>query len=147
MSAKEKFIEWLKVNDPAVYVVIKKRLEMERAKNGLGNADQETPSIWQTITQTIQDVAPTLVQLPFQKKLLDAQMRRAEQGLPPLNVDDYTPTLKIGTTITPENEAALTRIATETAKSGLADTLTKAAPFIGGGLLLWAVLGKKSGSI
>jgi len=143
MSAKEKFVEWLKENDPAIYVVVKKRLEMEKAKNGLGNADETRPSIWQTITQTIKDVAPTLVQLPFQKKLLDAQMKRAEQGLPPLNVDDYTPTLKIGTTITPENEAALTRIAQETAKSGLAETFTKVMPYAAGGLLLWGLLGKK----
>lgn len=143
MSAKEQFINWLETNDPALYVVIKKRLEIERSKNGLGNVDQTQPSIWQTITQTIKDVAPTLVQLPFQKRLLDAQMKRAEQGLPPLNVDDYTPTMKIGATITPENEAALTRIATETAKSGIGDALKKSAPFIGGGILLWALLGKK----
>lgn len=143
MSAKMKFVQWLKENDPALYVVVKKRLEMEKAQNGLGNVDEQKPSIWQTITQTIKDVAPTLVQLPFQKKLLDAQMKRAEQGLPPLNVDDYTPTMKIGATITPENEQALTRIAQETAKSGIAESFQKILPFAAGGLLLWGVMGKK----
>ncbi len=118
MSAQSnaQFVKWLEIRDPFLLRLAKKNIAL---KSGLGSSDSTSSAKWyDSIITTIKDIAPTVIKARAQSKALKIQMKRATMGLPPLNMADYTPAIKISPEITPESEAALTRMAKGTIQAG-----------------------------
>lgn len=64
-------------------------------------------------------IAPAYLQFQQQKDILDMQLERAKQGLPPLETAYMAPTVRIQTELTPE--------AARTARAGIAEGMGKLA--------------------
>lgn len=140
-----KTIEWIRVNDPFLYQLAQKRFEIKREKGmaGLGEVVAPNKSFWNTLAETAQSVLPAVINMPAQKKVLDIQMKRAEQGLPPIDAAAYIPPIKFSADISEDTENALTRIAQESTKTGVAEILKKVAPYAVPAVLLMILLGRK----
>lgn len=118
-QAKIAFAKWLQENDPFLFEIAKKKAQLQKAGtiDGLGFLTNiNWGDLAKSAVDTVKNIAPSLVQYKAQSKLLKTQLKRAEQGLPPLNAEQYAPTVKIAPEITPETEAAAARIATESMK-------------------------------
>ena len=99
---RAKFLAWVKNKYPKIY-----RAALLKAGNrGLSGLGQETESWWDKIVTGIQEVIPAALQYKQQKDLMNMQLQRAQAGLPPANVADYTPVLKIQTELAPETRTA-----------------------------------------
>lgn len=140
--AQYQFVKWMQHHEPFLYKVGVRRAQLQRQHmsgvDGMGAIDWS--GIFTNISDTIKNIAPTVLQAKQQKQIMDMQMKRAEQGLPPANVEDYTPAIKIQPSFTPESEQAITRVAKATIDSGLTKTL-----YIVGGTVIFAyvLFGKK----
>ncbi|PCI44008.1 MAG: hypothetical protein COB41_05585 [Proteobacteria bacterium] len=124
-SAAKAFFSWLSKKDPFIYRVIMKRHELERGEyQNLGNffSSFDWSGLLKGAADTIKNVAPQVMKYKQQEKILDMQLKRATQGLPPANVDDYTPSIKIAPQITPATEQAITRVAVN-ASAGIAKNM------------------------
>lgn len=136
-TAKKQFIKWFKQREPFLFNVAKHRFKLRRP--GLHGNDMEMAGISEIFTgivDTVKNVAPSLIQLSSQKKILDMQIKRAEQGLPPLDASQYSPTIKVEAAISPESEEAAKRIALETTRQGASEL----KPLFFGALILGAML-------
>lgn len=139
------FAKWLHANDPFLFAVAAKRVELEKQKAGQMSGvfdfigDIDWAGIGSTVIDTVQKVAPTVIQYQAQAKALKLNMERAKAGQPPINVADYTPTVKIAPQITPETEQAINRVAQQ-AVATTGDQLAKYLPWIGGGVLALVLL-------
>ena len=101
---RAKFLSWVKNTYPKVYrMALLKAGSRNPVLSGLG---QETTSWWDKIVTGIQEVIPAALQYKQQKDLMSMQLKRAQAGLPPANVADYTPVLKIQTELAPETRTA-----------------------------------------
>lgn len=97
-SARD-FIEWLKASDPFLYAV------SVRAQKYKDAANQNMSGIFDilksvdfgkfasTAIETVKDVAPKVIEFKQQKDLLDVQIKRAQQGLPALDTNQYAVTV------------------------------------------------------
>lgn len=66
------------------------------------------PAPWyQSFLQTLAQTATTYLTLDQQKELLRIQNERARQGLPPLDVSQYTPGVSVGVESSTRNTALL----------------------------------------
>jgi hypothetical protein len=113
---RQKFLEWLKKKQPQVYAAA-----MRRAGLGVMSADTNpvaSPSIWDSIVGGIKDVLPTIVQARAQQKIFDAQMKRATQGLPPLQTAEYAPTVRVQAGVSPGITDTLKQMAIPLAVAG-----------------------------
>jgi hypothetical protein len=119
MNSKRQFALWLKKHDPFLYRVAEKKYRLKQSGQLSGVADLFNKDFFSTIADTVKTVAPSIFQIQSQKKILDVQLKRAEQGLPPLQAADYAPTIKVAAEITPEMEAAAGRIATQSVREAM----------------------------
>jgi hypothetical protein len=55
-----------------------------------------------SFTQSIQKIAPALVQYKTQKDILKLQLDRAKKGLPPLDTSALAPTIRVQPELSPE---------------------------------------------
>ena len=122
IASKAAFLQWLQDKDPFLFEVIKKRADI--SSGGLG-VTLDWGSLFTTAVNTIKDIAPSVIAAQGQKKILDLQIERAKNNLPPLDASNYMPTVKVAAEITPENEAAAIRIAQQTAN----DAAQKMKPY------------------
>lgn len=102
---RAKFLSWVKTRHPKIY-----RMALLRAgsrRHSLSGLGQEGDSWWDTVVSGIKEMIPAALQFKQQKDLMNMQLKRAEAGLPPANVADYTPVLKIQTELAPETRTAL----------------------------------------
>lgn len=93
---REAFLIWLKKTHPSVYAAAMQKVGMA----GLGQAAPATvttPSVWDKIISTVQQVLPVYVTSRAQKAVLDAQLTRAKMGQPPLDTSQYAPTVRVET--------------------------------------------------
>lgn len=87
------FIDWLKKNDPFLFEVAMARHAKQTAQGrqlgfiDFGNFD--IGALLKTTLDTVKDVAPQVIQAKQQYDLVKAQIKRAETGLPPLDVQAY----------------------------------------------------------
>ena len=145
MQAKIEFVKWLRDNDPFLFNVAVKRHQMlTQNVGGLGFSfsDLNFADIATTITDTVKSVAPALVQYKAQSKILKMQLDRARQGLPPADVETYTPVIKTEVSASPEMERAATRVAQESIRTGFGE-FSKLMPLIIIGGLGFALLKRK----
>jgi hypothetical protein len=119
--AKKQFAVWLKRNDPFLYRVAEKRFNLIKRRSGQlsGPLDFLNKDFFSTIADTVKTVAPSIFQIQSQKKILDVQLERARQGLPPLQTSEYAPTIKVAAEITPEMEAAANRVAVQSVREAM----------------------------
>ena len=101
---RAKFLAWVKNKYPKIYrMALLKAGQKRRGLSGLG---QETESWWSSIVTGIKEAIPAALQYKQQKDLMSMQLARAQAGLPPANVADYTPVLKIETDLAPATRTA-----------------------------------------
>lgn len=146
-DAKRAVIAWVRKNDPNVYALAVKRHGLQNGhKNiyGLSAIEEDTIAslsgigdFFTTLSDTVVKVLPKVIDARTTDKVLKAQLKRGEMGLPPLDVSEYAPVLKISPEFNPQTEAAYTRIATQSIGSNIGGFL----PWIGlGGLALIMLL-------
>lgn len=71
-----------------------------------GTAPAPAASSWITdVTQAIQTVVPAALQTVSQQKLINANLQRAQQGLPPLDISSVTPGVTVG--LSPQTQKLL----------------------------------------
>ncbi len=138
MNAKSEFIEWVKVNDPFLYEVAVTRHKLESSKNLNGLAGFDASGLFNSLVSTVKEVGSSVLNYRSQKKILDAQVKRAESGLPPLNAQSYVPSVNTGGALSPEQIRAAQQVAItnarDAAKSGQ-DILKYGALAVGAFLL------------
>jgi len=125
-TPQKQFLTWMRLNEPRLY-----RAAASAAGNNSGLAAQDVGqpsggSWWDSFVGAAKQLVPVAIQARSQKQILDVQLRRAEQGLPPLQTSQIAPTVQVQAGLTP----ALKKI--------LIPALA-----IGGGLLLYMIMGKK----
>jgi hypothetical protein len=136
------FAKWLKVNDPFLFEVAVRAAELQKEKaaamNGLFDfvSDVDWGELGKSVVDTVQKVAPTVVQYKAQAAALKTNIARANQGLPPIDMNQYNPTVKIAAEITPENEAAIQRLA-EQAMNSTGNKIKEMLPYVLGGFGLF----------
>jgi len=92
-AAQEQFVDWLRKNQPNVY-----KAAIDEVGIGLGEKD----TWWDSFIGAAKELVPVIVGARSQKKILDVQLRRAEQGLPPLNTQQISPTVRVQAGLTPD---------------------------------------------
>ncbi len=101
---RAKFLAWVKSKHPKIYrIALLKAGARNQRLSGLG---VEETSWWSTMVTSIKEAIPAALQYKQQKDLMNMQLARAQAGLPPANVADYTPVLKIETELAPTTRAA-----------------------------------------
>ena len=139
------FAKWLQKNDPFLFEVAVKAAELKKAQavGGLFDfvGDINWSEIGNSVVDTVTKVAPAVVQYKTQAAALKLNMQRAKQGLPPVDTTAYQPTVKIAAEITPENEAAINRIAAQ-AVNDTGAKLKSYLPYALGGVGLYLVARK-----
>lgn len=93
-----KFVVWVRKTHPALY---KKAISKTPGKmGGMGG--------WiDMFTSTVSNIAPKYLQYKQQKTLMKMQLKRAERGLPPAKVADYTPVISTRVDLAPETRQAV----------------------------------------
>lgn len=137
MKSKKLFARWVQANDPFLFEVAKARYDLEQGENLAGFSDFFT-----SLTDTVKNVAPSLINLQSQKKILDIQLKRANQGLPPLDTAQYSPVIRVAPEITPETQRAAQQIAQQTVATGAQKMIVPMA-LLGGGIMLAVLLRRK----
>lgn len=139
-QAKKDTLLWFKKNEPYIYRVAMRKMEIDQGGElgaiEWGAIGSSIGKAFNSLTTTVSNLAPQYLQFQQQKKVMDMQLKRAQQGLPPANIQDYAPVVKLEPSITPETEAAITRSAVQVTNSAA----QKMLPFLIGGGLLGAFL-------
>jgi hypothetical protein len=78
-----------------------------RLGNVSANATTQAVPWYQSVLQTVTQAATAYLTLDQQKELLRIQNERARQGLPPLDVSQYTPGVSVGVEASTRNTALL----------------------------------------
>lgn len=100
VKSKQAFLNWVKKRHPMVVLT---SLEVEKRRSGgVGGFSDVITSLF----STVKEVAPDILKIDAQRRIFNAQLKRAEQGLPPLEVEQYAPTVKVQADITPEMTSA-----------------------------------------
>ena len=120
-QSKREFLRWFKQNEPMLYRVAEKRLKIQGHKR-LGATEEKSKfslsDFFKSAVETVKQALPTYLQAKQQKQIMDMQIKRAEQGLPPADVEAYTPAIKIQPVVTPDTEKVIERVAIKTLSSG-----------------------------
>jgi len=113
--AKQLMLHWLASANPALYreVIDKAMQKMHGQMQGMGqtstgSTSSSGSSFWDSLTSTIKGIGtaastivPTVMNAQTNKKILDTQLKLAEQGKPPLNTAQIqtppTATVSFGT--------------------------------------------------
>lgn len=131
------FYAWINRNNPKLYAIL-----MNSQLSATQPTAQPTPpttgGFWTSLVSTAQQVLPTLVQTKAQLDIYKAQLKRAEQGLPPLKTEEIAPTVRIQTELGPQTTKNIT-----TAAGNSFEKLKQPFFFMGAALLLFALMKKK----
>jgi len=99
--AQQQFVSWFAKNYPAMNEQVQNRIDADQSL-AASDATQKPPSIWASIVGGIKDLAPAYLQFRNQKKIMAMQLQRAKQGLPPLNVEQLAPTVRVQAGLSPD---------------------------------------------
>ena len=92
--SQRQFVSWMAKNHPAMMEQVKNRIDANQM-GAAADPTEKPKSIWQSIVGGIKDLGPAYLQFQNQKKVLNMQMKRAQKGLPPLNVEQLSPTVRV----------------------------------------------------
>jgi len=87
MNSKKQFLNWLKRNDPFLYLTAEK-VYSNKSQTLSG---WDITGFFNSAISTIKNVTPDILKYRQQKKLLDLQINRARNDLPPLDTKQYIP--------------------------------------------------------
>jgi hypothetical protein len=125
--AQKRFIRWMKHNEPFLYRVGLRRMQLQKHNSLSATEPEKSGFSWSglftNLVDTVKSVAPTYLQAKQQKRIIDMQMKRAEQGLPPADVQAYTPAIRIAPEITPDTQRVITQVAKDSISSGTRNML------------------------
>ena len=127
-QSKQEFINWMRQNQPFIFEIALERANL--LDQGLGNISENVTGFFNNLVDTVKNVAPQYINFRQQKKLLDIQINRAKNNLPPLDADKFTPAIKIAPVITQETAEQ----AKEIARKSISDNSNKLL-LLGGGVL------------
>lgn len=121
------FLKWLRGAHPLVYAGIERQYPeviggapVIKAAQGMTLGQQEIITVSTTAPaqdtapakpswlQTIADLAKTYILTRQQKSIMDMQLKRAEQGLPPVDVATMAPTVRVIGDLPPQTKTMLT---------------------------------------
>lgn len=131
----ELHIEWFRKNEPFLFRVAQHIHALNTRQVGF-----DWGGLFTSIATTVKDVAPAVAQVYTQKKVIDAQVARAKAGLPPLETEQISPTVKVEAALSPESEAAAKQIAIDATRQGVLDFTSQMKPIFFGALALGAFL-------
>lgn len=140
MNAQQAYIEWVKQNDPFVYQIALERYKLKQQGLGSTAPQPTTGGFFSSLIDTVKNVIPAVLSYKQQSKVMNMQIERAKNNLPPIDASAYAPVVKVEAAITPESEAAAKRIAMETVRNGIGDM----KPWLFGGMAVMAFLFYKS---
>ncbi len=100
-NAQQQFIAWFRQNYPAMSEQVQNRVDNDQSL-AASDTTQKPESIWGSIVSGIKDLAPAYLQFKNQKKIMAMQLARAKQGLPPLNVEQLAPTVRVQAGLSPD---------------------------------------------
>lgn len=100
-KSQQQFVKWLSKEYPAMSEQLKNRIDGDLAL-AASDATQKPTGIWDSIVGGIKDLAPQYLQFKNQKKIMEMQLKRAKQGLPPLNVEQLAPTVRVQAGLSPD---------------------------------------------
>lgn len=112
-KAAAKFLEWVKRAHPKLFAAAEK----QAGPVTLGQVTTTTAQpagAFDRIMDAITKLAPVYIQARAQKELLDVQMDRARNNLPPLDPRDYAPAVNVS--VDPASAAAAAAAAGSAAK-------------------------------
>lgn len=140
---QQRFVQMIRKTHPRLYAIAKARVGEPPTGAGLGqitkNGTTETASSWfSRLTDTLTTLAPTYLQYKSQKELLEIQLQRAQEGLPPLETSQYAPAVQIG--LDPEQTREAIAAAGAQAGEFLRQPMVLAA---GAGLLLLVMMRRR----
>ncbi len=144
-AANRALLQWIEQSyGPELAELVAVRAQQLAARNavpanGLGQAEDDEPAGWfERITDAVTEIAPKYLEYRQQAEILDVQLDRAREGLPPLRTDEYAPSVQLG--LDPET---VERIADEAARraAGAGQALMQSpALWIGAGVLGFMML-------
>lgn len=105
MGSKQAFVAWMRQNDPFLY-----NIAVKRAAIANGQTMGDIMDLFTALTDTVEKIAPKVMELGAQKKILDVQLARAKNGLQPLQTT-YSPTVGVGVVNTPQYQQLANQIA------------------------------------
>lgn len=134
-KARAQFLTWLKESDPEAFEQILQKMGMDTNGNqvslgdippinyglyGMGQTDgEDTRTWWQKLADTVTSLGTAVIGYKTQKNILETNLQRAEQGLPPLDMSEGAPVVKTQVDISPEIMAKLQ----ESAAAGMQNIL------------------------
>jgi hypothetical protein len=94
------FLKWVRAEFPSLYAAAERRLAAGNdGAPGMSavetTATAKPESALTRLVSTITSLAPQYLQYRAQQQLLDVQLDRARQGLPPLRPTDYAPAVQL----------------------------------------------------
>lgn len=96
-EANAEFVAWLQEAYPEIVAAMVEALESDdvirAGDGGLGAAEGD--GFMSRLVEMTETVLPAYLQYQQQSDILDVQLDRARQGLPPLRVDAYAPSMQI----------------------------------------------------
>ncbi len=125
-DTQTEFLAWLKSFSPKLY----NKIESKSHLHGFGS---DIASVFNSTLNDIKQLAPVYLQTRAQKQILDVQVARAKQGLPPLQTSQLAPTVKVQASISPANMRTLTTQAGRSISTGLGNL--KMPLIIGAGII------------
>jgi hypothetical protein len=128
-SAQQRMINWVKQNDPFLYDVAMKNYQMKTANSGLNGVfdNFDFGKFVGSLTSAAAKVANQAANI----KVLNENIKRAKQGIPPITTDAYQPSNPYYSPNTPEGQYAVNYTARSLAPSSFNVT----------SLLPWAAIG------
>lgn len=125
-AAAKALAMWLRRAQPVLYRAAEKAAAKGTSRLGQATTTEAAtaaPTFWQRLVSSVTELAPQYLQYQAQKDLLEVQLQRASQGLPPLDPTSYAPAVQVS--IDPAQAEAAAEAAWERVK-----------PFVFGGLVL-----------
>lgn len=107
-AARILFMDWLKTDQPEIYADLVRKLETgEVGATTAQTTATATQPLWQRIVSGLSTLTATVAGAQAQKRILDLNIQRASQGLPPVDAASMAPVVRTEVAITPEMAADL----------------------------------------
>lgn len=103
--ARIQFVDWLKTMNPEIYSALVSQLESGTV--GATSPTTATTPLWQRIVSGLSTLTATVAGARAQRDILNLNIQRAEQGLPPVDAASMAPVVRTEVAITPEMAADL----------------------------------------
>lgn len=134
-QAKQATIAWFKKNDPFLYEIARKRYELESGNTMSGFGD-----FFSSLADTVKNVGSSILQYNSQKDLVELQIERAKNNLPPLDSATYVPSVATSNgQLTSENTNAAQALAVKSMQEEAAK-MKQYFMLAAGGAILYAVM-------